>query len=286
MTRAVAPAAAMFTGATGNKLVGRRVRRGGAAGAAAAWRRADPACLEQDRRTDRPQGRVAYAIDQRGHGDSEWVEDGAYQFEDFADDARVLADTLARAQRRAAGRDRRLARRHRVAAGERRARQAASMFSALVLVDITPRVDSDGVAKIQGFMRAQIREGFGSIDEAADAVAAYLPHRPRPRSHEGLKKNLRLHPDGRWRWHWDPQIPRQATAGSGRAARRSSGSWSRPPAAPPSRRCWCAAGPPNWCGEEHARDFLEARAACRVRRCRRRPPHGGRRPQRSVRKRH
>jgi pimeloyl-ACP methyl ester carboxylesterase len=55
-------------------------------------------------------------------------------------------------------------------------------------------------------MRAQLREGFGSIAEAADAVAAYLPHRPRPRSHEGLKKNLRLHPDGRWRWHWDPRF--------------------------------------------------------------------------------
>jgi pimeloyl-ACP methyl ester carboxylesterase len=21
-----------------------------------------------------------------------------------------------------------------------------------------------------------------------------------------LKKNLRLHPDGRWRWHWDPRF--------------------------------------------------------------------------------
>ncbi len=37
-------------------------------------------------------------------------------------------------------------------------------------------------------------------------MAQYLPHRPRPRSHEGLKKNLRLHPDGRWRWHWDPRF--------------------------------------------------------------------------------
>jgi pimeloyl-ACP methyl ester carboxylesterase len=79
-------------------------------------------------------------------------------------------------------------------------------FSALVLVDITPRVDIEGVSKIQAFMRAHSREGFGSIAEAADAVAAYLPHRPRPRSHEGLKKNLRLHPDGRWRWHWDPRF--------------------------------------------------------------------------------
>ncbi len=40
-------------------------------------------------------GRVAYAVDQRGHGDSEWVADGAYQYTDFAADARVLADTLA-----------------------------------------------------------------------------------------------------------------------------------------------------------------------------------------------
>ncbi len=45
--------------------------------------------------------------------------------------------------------------------------------------------------------------GFESLEEAADAVAAYLPHRPRPRSPEGLKKNLR-HRNGRWYWHWDP----------------------------------------------------------------------------------
>jgi pimeloyl-ACP methyl ester carboxylesterase len=55
-------------------------------------------------------------------------------------------------------------------------------------------------------MRAHARDGFASVDEAADAVAAYLPHRPRPRSTEGLKKNLRLSPDGRWRWHWDPRF--------------------------------------------------------------------------------
>jgi pimeloyl-ACP methyl ester carboxylesterase len=75
-----------------------------------------------------------------------------------------------------------------------------------VLVDITPRVDLTGVAKVQGFMRTHARDGFASVEEAADAVAAYLPHRPRPRSTEGLKKNLRLHPDGRWRWHWDPRF--------------------------------------------------------------------------------
>src|SRR5262249_42079874 len=79
-------------------------------------------------------------------------------------------------------------------------------FAALVLVDITPRVDMEGVKKVQAFMHAHASDGFGSIDEAAAAVAAYLPHRRPPRSTEGLKRNLRLHPDGRWRWHWDPRF--------------------------------------------------------------------------------
>jgi hypothetical protein len=81
-----------------------------------------------------------------------------------------------------------------------------NIFSALVLVDITPRVDVTGVNKVLGFMRARAKEGFATIADAAQAVAEYLPHRPRPKSHEGLKKNLRLSADGRWRWHWDPRF--------------------------------------------------------------------------------
>jgi pimeloyl-ACP methyl ester carboxylesterase len=92
------------------------------------------------------------------------------------------------------------------AEGEAAREGKGPLFSALVLVDITPRVNREGVAKIRGFMRARTDEGFATIAEAADAVAAYLPHRPRPRSHEGLRKNLRQHPDGRWRWHWDPAV--------------------------------------------------------------------------------
>jgi pimeloyl-ACP methyl ester carboxylesterase len=80
------------------------------------------------------------------------------------------------------------------------------MFSALVLVDITPRVDMPGVNKVLGFMRAHAKEGFATIADAAHIVAQYLPHRPRPKSNEGLKKNLRRSPDGRWRWHWDPRF--------------------------------------------------------------------------------
>jgi pimeloyl-ACP methyl ester carboxylesterase len=153
-------------------------------------------------------GALAYAIDQRGHGDSEWIADGHYGFADFADDAAAVARTLY--QRTGSmpitigaslgGMSSLLAEGNSERAGQ------GPLFAAIVLVDITPRVDRSGVDKIQGFMRARSAEGFATISEAADAVAEYLPHRKRPRSHDGLRKNLRLHPDGRWRWHWDPRM--------------------------------------------------------------------------------
>ena len=59
----------------------------------------------------------AYAVDLRGHGDSEWAADGDYTLDAFAGD--VLA--ISRALDTAAGARRRVARRHRVARGDRRA---------------------------------------------------------------------------------------------------------------------------------------------------------------------
>src|SRR5437868_297289 len=200
----------MFTGAAGNRLVadvygdaGQPVLLlHGGGQTRHAWRHT----AEHLARA----GAIAYALDQRGHGDSEWVADGHYAFTDFAADAAAVARTLCErtgshpiAIGASLGGMASL-----LAEGDAERADSGPLFAAIVLVDITPRVNRDGVAKIQGFMRARAGEGFATIAEAADAVAAYLPHRPRPRSHEGLKKNLRLHPDGRWRWHWDPRVLR------------------------------------------------------------------------------
>ena len=76
------------------------------------------------------------------------------------------------------------------------------LVTKLVLVDVVPRFEKSGSARSRDFMFSGI-DGFASLEAAADAVAAYLPHRTRPRSVEGLKKNLRLR-DGKWFWHWDP----------------------------------------------------------------------------------
>ncbi|KLI05759.1 peroxidase [Mycolicibacterium conceptionense] len=76
------------------------------------------------------------------------------------------------------------------------------LVTKLILVDVVPRFEKSGSARIRDFMFTNV-DGFDSLEEAAEAVAAYLPYRTKPRSPEGLKKNLRLR-DGRWYWHWDP----------------------------------------------------------------------------------
>jgi pimeloyl-ACP methyl ester carboxylesterase len=205
MTKHITPAAATFIGASGNKLAADVYGEEGTAvlllhgggQTRHAWRKT----AVEIART----GRTAYALDQRGHGDSEWT--GAYAFTDFAADLRTVADELTkRSGQRPIVIGASLGGIAALLAEGAAERDSAKVFSALVLVDITPRVDPSGVDKIHGFMRAHSREGFASIAEAADAVAQYLPHRPRPPSHDGLKKNLRMSPDGRWRWHRDPRV--------------------------------------------------------------------------------
>jgi pimeloyl-ACP methyl ester carboxylesterase len=200
----------MFKGAAGNRLVADVY---GDAGQPVMLLHGGGQTRHAWRRTAEHLGRagaVAYTLDQRGHGDSEWVAGGHYAFTDFAADAAAVAATLtARSGKRPIAIGASLGGiASLLAEGEADKAGTGPVFASIVLVDVTPRVNREGVAKIQGFMRERAGEGFTTIAEAADAVAAYLPHRPRPRSQEGLKKNLRLHPDGRWRWHWDPALLR------------------------------------------------------------------------------
>jgi pimeloyl-ACP methyl ester carboxylesterase len=81
-------------------------------------------------------------------------------------------------------------------------------IAGLVLVDVAVRLESEGTAEIGAFMTSA-PDGFASLDEAADAVSAYLPHRPRPKDTSGLMKNLRLRENGRYHWHWDPAFVRR-----------------------------------------------------------------------------
>lgn len=147
-------------------------------------------------------GHMAFTLDQRGHGDSAWVGDKGYAFDDYAADAvtvsRQITDQTGKPPvlvGASLGGISGLMAEH---------LGGPNLLAGLVLVDITPHMDADGVSRIQGFMAERMREGFETLEDAAAAIAAYLPHRAPRRSLDGLAKNLRQGDDGRYRWHWDP----------------------------------------------------------------------------------
>jgi pimeloyl-ACP methyl ester carboxylesterase len=147
-------------------------------------------------------GWYAIAMDLRGHGDSDWAPDGDYRHRAFAADTAAVADSFETRPvlvGASLGGISSL-----LALGEaQRAGRTESLARALVLVDIASRMEQSGAQRIVDFM-SQKPEGFESLEEAAEAIASYNPHRPRPKRLDGLRKNLRLRDDGRYRWHWDP----------------------------------------------------------------------------------
>jgi pimeloyl-ACP methyl ester carboxylesterase len=86
-------------------------------------------------------------------------------------------------------------------------------------VDVTPKVDPTGRARIKEFMQEN-PGGFTSLEEAAEAIHRYLPHRRKPNELSGLRRNLRHRADGRWYWHWDPRIFEALNADSAAAEAR------------------------------------------------------------------
>lgn len=149
------------------------------------------------------EGMRAITVDLRGHGDSEWVKSGRYTFNDYAADVAVVVRQVANRYHDAPSA---------VGASLGGLSSLAAeieygpLLDSLILVDITPKMDRDGVNRIQGFMRTHMDDGFATLEEAADAIASYLPHRKRPSSLDGLRKNLRRKVNGRYYWHWDPRF--------------------------------------------------------------------------------
>ena len=155
-----------------------------------AARRATPG----DARRRGSPGAVAY--DARGHGDSEWDADQNYTLGGFVSDLLAVVRTqphpLVFVGAPLGGITSLIA-----------TAENPGLARGLVLIDVVAEVEPRGAARMLDFLTAH-RDGFASLDEVADAIAAYNPHRPRPRDLDGLHKNVRLRSDGRWYWHWDP----------------------------------------------------------------------------------
>jgi pimeloyl-ACP methyl ester carboxylesterase len=155
------------------------------------WGRAAAAVAER--------GWQAVTVDLRGHGESDWSNEGDYRVVSFAGDIqevlRQLPPEPVLVGASLGGFTSMLL------AGE----IAPGIASAVVLVDIVPNMDPSGANRIHAFMADRVASGFDSLDEVADMIAEYNPHRPRPTDLDGLRTNLRRRGD-RWYWHWDPQF--------------------------------------------------------------------------------
>lgn len=167
-------------------------------------------------------GHEVVTLDARGHGDSDWAPDGDY-------DIFALADDLVAAVGQLYG------------DGVRPVLVGASLGgitslvalgrgddvgSALVLVDVAPKLEVSGVQRVGDFMRSGV-EGFDSLEQVAEMVSAYQPHRTRPRNVDGLRKNLRQRDDGRWYWHWDPRFADNANGANAALGEEVLGEYAR-----------------------------------------------------------
>ena len=155
------------------------------------WGRAAAAVAER--------GWQAVTVDFRGHGESDWSSDGDYRVTTFAEDVLEVLDHLPPQP---------------VIVGASLGGFTAMLLAgelapgtvrAVVLVDVVPNMDQSGASRIHDFMADRMTSGFASLDEVADMIQRYNPHRPRPTDLDGLRTNLRER-DGRWYWHWDPKF--------------------------------------------------------------------------------
>ena len=144
-------------------------------------------------------GWQAIAMDLRGHGESAWSDVGDYRLISFAEDLKMIVESLSTPPVLVGASLGGLT--SILLTGE----LAPAVARAVVLVDIVPDMEPAGASRVQSFMLDRAAEGFGSLEEVADAIAAYNPHRPKPSDLTGLRKNLRER-GGRYFWHWDPRF--------------------------------------------------------------------------------
>jgi pimeloyl-ACP methyl ester carboxylesterase len=139
------------------------------------------------------------AMDVRGHGESAWSPDGAYQYADQAGDLAALVDQLGIERFVLIG----------TSMGGiiamAYAAQHPQRLRGLVLNDIGPDLEA-GSTRITGLVGSRPAD-FASLDEAIEYRRQTSPitaGRPLEDQHETALGVLRQQPDGRWAWKMDP----------------------------------------------------------------------------------
>ena len=139
--------------------------------------------------------RRCLALDQRGHGDSEWSPEMDYATESHAADLDAFVDRLGLDRFVLVG----------MSLGGANALAWAGTHSqrlaGLVLVDVGPETRAAGRAKIQAFTSEATP--LDSVEGYVNRALAFNPRRDATLLRRSLLHNLRQMPDGKWMWKYD-----------------------------------------------------------------------------------
>ncbi len=137
------------------------------------------------------------ALDQRGHGDSEWEPAAEYSFESQVADLEGFIEKLKLVRPLIVG--------HSMGgfAAMGYSIRHADKMAGLVLVDIAPEIATQGSLRIRNFIN-QDRE-LDSVEAFVERALKFNPMRNRELLRRSLLHNLRQLPNGRWTWKHDPK---------------------------------------------------------------------------------
>ncbi|HEY0182244.1 MAG TPA: alpha/beta hydrolase [Rhodopila sp.] len=130
------------------------------------------------------------ALDQRGHGDSEWARDVSYSNHEMSLDAEAFIGAMGL--------------RHPVLMGHSMGGRNAMLLMrrnhaslrAAVIVDVGPELSEKGRAAIAGFV--QVNQEFDDLEHFVRNVRQYDPYRPREHIERTVKYNMLQRADGKF----------------------------------------------------------------------------------------
>ena len=131
-----------------------------------------------------------FALDQRGHGDSEWPRDAEYTNDAMSRDAEAFIAALGLVRPIVMGHS----------MGGRNAllltRRSAPLLRGLVVVDVGPEVSDRGREVIAGFVQAN--QEFDGLEEFVENVRKYDPYRSREHIERTVRYNMLQRADGKY----------------------------------------------------------------------------------------
>jgi pimeloyl-ACP methyl ester carboxylesterase len=135
------------------------------------------------------------ALDQRGHGDSDWSDAGDYDTSFHVADIHAFTDAIGYDRFTLMG----------LSMGGRNAysftAEHPEKVERLIVVDVGPDVKAEGQAYIREFLEGT--ETFESFDWLVERVKRFNPRRPENQIRGSLLNNLKQLEDGTWTWKHD-----------------------------------------------------------------------------------